>query len=307
MFIESKTKIIFTSISLLLVGLLFTACVANDKIITQAAINEQEVTFSSSSDTSDEISNQTEASVQTDAIIDKKADKVIKTWEDYEASKLPLLSAIPEKGIYLYDTKADQVILKVGDNTHNYDWSCLTPRFILPGMQVSDFDADGKDELSVILHIGSGTGVAIEDLHIVEISEGKTLSGKQLNKMNPEYFKDYIFSSKDYISQLHKAIGFNTFAKAGQLMGKITINTKTYPVSLKDFKSEECGKISDDIVWGNIVYFISENTKLTAQFGVGIACENFASPQYIGTLFADVNYKAGKFKLKNFKFEGNIE
>jgi hypothetical protein len=42
---------------------------------------------------------------------------------------------------------------------------------------LSDFDADGKDELSIILYRGSGTGISIEELHVVEISKEQTLSG----------------------------------------------------------------------------------------------------------------------------------
>lgn len=264
-------------------------------------MNEQEVAFANSSVTTAETLNQTEV------IINKKTDKVIKSWEDYEASEMPLLAAIPNKDIYLYDTKNDQVVLAVGNDKYYYNWLCLTPRFILPKMLVSDFDADGKDELSVVLYSGSGTGVSIEDLHIIEISEGKTLSGNQTGNANPESFKDHIFGQDDYVSQLQKAVSFKTSFKAGELMGEIAIDNKKYIVSLKDFQSEEYGEISEDIIWGNIVSFNSENNKLVAKLGVGIACENFASPDYIGTLYAQVNYKAGKFELTNFRFDENME
>lgn len=297
MYIESKTKLLFVSAFFLLSCLLFTSCSDIDKSITQTIINEQEATFTSSLGTTNEATNQTED------IINRNTEKVIDSWDDYDASNLPLISAVFDRGIYLYGMKSDGVALYVGDSVHYYDWSYLTPRFILPRLQVSDFDADGKDELSVILYAGSGTGVSIEDLRIVEISEEQMLSGEQSDNPNPEYFKDYIF--RDYNSQLNNAISYKTFTKAGELMGEITIQNKIYTVSLKDFQTKEYGEISDDIVFGSIVRFNSGNNKLAAEFAVGITYQYFASPIYIGVIYADVEYSKGNFELKNFRFEEN--
>ncbi len=132
-------------------------------------------------------------------------------------------------------------------------------------------------------------------------------SGKQCDNENPEYFKDHIFSSYDYVSQIDNAIAFKTYLKAGELMGKITAGTKTYIISLKEFQSKDYGKIGNDICFGSIVRFFSQKNKLVAEFAVGITCENFASPSYIGNLSADVEYKAGKFELTNFSFKEDIE
>ena len=311
MFAELKTKLMIISVPFLLACLLFTSCSAIDKSNTQTAITEQEATFTGSFETAHEaaITNSFdtthEATNQTEDIINRNTEKVIDSWDDYDASKLPLISAIFDRGIYLYGIKSDGVALYVGDSVHYYDWSYLTPRFILPRLQVCDYDADGKEELSVILYVGSGTGVSVENLHIVEISEAQTLPGEQSDNPNPEYFKDYMFS--DYDSQLNNAIGFKTFTKAGELMGEITTHTKIYTISLKDFQSKDYGKINDDIVFGNIVRFNSENNKLTAEFTVGITCQSFAPPIYIRVIYADVDYSEGKFELKNFRFEENQE
>jgi hypothetical protein len=157
----------------------------------------------------------------------------------------------------------------------------------------------------LILYVGSGTGISVEELHIVEIYEEQTLSGEQSSSPNPEYFKDHMFSG--YLSQLKKAVGFKTFTKAGELVANITTYTKTYTVSLKDYQSKDYGKINEEICFGNIVRFNTENNKLMAEFGVGIIGQACAAPFFIGNIDAEVNYEAGTFKLKNFRFEKNVE
>ncbi len=303
---RSKTKI-WTIIYLLLVVLLVASCSNNNKIITQAGMNSQEECSSSSLD-----SSETESDISHKDILDSieqqvnnKNKKVITTYEEYEASKLPLLVAIPEKEIYLYDTKNGQVILSVGENKSYYDWQCLTPRFILPQMQLGDFDNDGIEELSVILYTGSGTGVSIQDLHIIEIFNGNIPLENQSENKNSEYYKDYMFSPDDYVSQLKDKISFENYLDAGQLMGKISVGTKSYIVSLKEYQTDEFGKISSELYFASIVSFSCEANKLKAEFGAGVICEKVPQACYIGKLSADVEYSDGKFELKNCYYSAN--
>jgi hypothetical protein len=269
--------------------------------MAQAGMNSQEESFSSalgSSETESDISHK-DILDSIEQEVNNKNKKVITTYEEYEATKLPILAAIPDKDIYLYDTKNGQVILSVGENKNYYDWLCLTPRFILPQMQLGDFDNDGIDELSVILYTGSGTGVSIQDLHIIEMSEGNIPSENQSENKNSEDYKDHMFSPDDYVSQLKDKITFKTYLDADQLMGKISVGTKSYTVSLKEFQTDEYGKISSELYFASIVSFSCENNKLKAEFGAGIMCEKVPQACYIGKLNADVEYGEGKFELMN--------
>lgn len=233
-----------------------------------------------------------------------KSQVVIKSWEEYEASPQPLIAAIPEKNIFLYDTKADRVLLKVGEMEQYFPWICLTPRFILPRMNLFDYDEDGKDELSVILYVGSGTGVSVEELHILEIAEsGQTQETK--DEENTVYFKDLVFG--DYAEQLKKSVAFKVYEKAGEQRGEITLGSKTYDVSLKDYQSDDYGKIQNELLFGNIVRFSSDSDRLAVELAAGLHCEKAFEPQYIGVINADVIYGQEKFELKNPRFvkDGN--
>ncbi|NIK75405.1 hypothetical protein FHS15_000503 [Paenibacillus castaneae] len=203
----------------------------------------------------------------------------------------------------MHSREPDGVVLLIGECEYKYDWIYMTPRGIPPQMTVSDFNTDGKEELAIILNTGSGTGISISELHIIEIPEEQKLPVQSSDAPNPDKLEDHLFSSISYIAQLQKAVGFKTMNHTGELRGELTVGSEVYQVNLKDLQSEDYGKINDELVWGNIVDFSSNQNQLTVEFKVGITCENFISPIYIGAMHADVNYAQGEFILNNFRFE----
>ncbi|MEY8386441.1 hypothetical protein AALC17_03965 [Oscillospiraceae bacterium 38-13] len=68
------------------------------------------------------------------------------------------------------------VLIRWGDSLAEFDWDFLTPRTILPRMDCFDVDGDQEDELIIICYVGSGTGVSIEELHILEKGPDGTLT-----------------------------------------------------------------------------------------------------------------------------------
>ena len=304
MLLGLKSKI-FTIIYLLVIVLFVASCDNNNNILAQAGMNTQQETSSSSLRSTEaqlDISHKDILEISIEQELNNKSKKVITTPEEYEASKLPLLAAIPEKEIYLYDTKNGQVVLCVREKKLYYNWICLTPRFILPQMQLGDFDNDGIEELSVILYTGSGTGVSIQDLHIIEMPYDKIPLENQTENKKSDYYTDHMFSADHYVSQLKDKISFKTYLDAGQLMGKISVGTKSYTVSLKEFQTDEYGQISSELYFASIVSFSCENNKLKSEFGVGIICKKVPEACYIGKLSADVEYSDGEFELMNFSF-----
>ena len=85
-----------------------------------------------------------------------------------------LLAEAPEAGAAFYglpysENAHETALIRWGDSLAEFDWDFLTPRRFLPRMAVMDLDGDGKDELIVLTYVGSGTGVSIYDLHVLEI------------------------------------------------------------------------------------------------------------------------------------------
>src|SRR5690606_38309917 len=76
------------------------------------------------------------------------------------AAVLPI-AELPDSGIALYPlgeegVSEEGVELVIGEQRQRLDWRYTTPRQIMPAMQAVDYDNDGKDELAVVLNVGSG-------------------------------------------------------------------------------------------------------------------------------------------------------
>ncbi len=236
-----------------------------------------------------------------------KEENVVKSWEEFQASNLPLIAAIPERDIYLYGIKPRGVILYVEGNGHYFDWDYFTPRFILPQMHIGDFDHDKDEELVVILHVGSGTGVALEELHIVEISGDPTLSEEPSNKnylvSNPEYFADFIFT--EYLPQL-KSVKLKTHNEENSSIVDVIIGDEQYSINARQQLTADENEdifIHDHAIFGSIVYFDVKDDKLVGEFALGLAINDYPIPVYIGIVSTDIDFNDGEFLLTNIRFK----
>ncbi|MFC5471794.1 hypothetical protein ACFPPD_24245 [Cohnella suwonensis] len=198
-----------------------------------------------------------------------------------------LLGTIPGRDVSVYGREAGGVIVQAGDKRHTYDdWLYMTPRGIEPSMRLRDFDGDGREELAIAFTVGSGTGVSVDELRLVD----------------PVTFDDRLFSPDEYLSQLREATDLKIVTVDGELTGDIAIEGKHRAISLKKYQSDDYGPIDDGFLFGSIVRFIVEDGGIKAQFGAGMHVVAFVTPEYIGTIDADVRYEAGRFTLTNLRF-----
>ncbi|MFB9329958.1 hypothetical protein ACFFSY_28795 [Paenibacillus aurantiacus] len=204
---------------------------------------------------------------------------------------------LPERNITL-SPEPNGALLQIGEKKQLFDWVYTTPRMILPQEQVTDYDQDGNDELAVVLHVGSGTGVAIDELHIVEFEGVEAKS----DDSGDSPFVDHVFTDEDYRAQLENSLAFKTSTEDGELFGYVTLDSTTTKVSLKPFQTGYNGEVTGELGYGAIVRFEAVNNKLTGTFAVGVVIENVVEPQYFGQIKADVGYKDGKFQLEGFQF-----
>lgn len=294
--------IIFMIVFVCLNAFLLASCSSKDKSQYTASVSKPGTSITGSATTVAPTSTPLPASQGHDQE-PKPTERVVKSFEEYHSARLPLIAAIPDRDIYLYGIKSGGVVLCVGDNGVYYKWeSYLTPQFVLPSMYVNDYDNDGKDELAVILYLGSGTGVSLEKLHIVEISEYGYQPDEASNS-STECFKDYFYSPDTYLLELKKSIKLNILNDKDKLIAKVTINDKVYNASTEELQLPGMGKIYDRAVFGNIVRFSCDGGRLSAGFALGVSGECPGPPCEIGNIRADVNYKAGKFSLSNIEFE----
>lgn len=239
-------------------------------------------------------------------------DRVVNYWEEFEASRIPLIAALPEKDIYLYAVKPKGVILYVKGTGHYYDWEYLTPRFILPSLYTGDYDSDKEEEVAVVTYTGSGTGYAVQDLHIVETGKDEILSRDPASKdyfvPNPEYFREHFYTPEAYIAQLDQLVKLSAYHVGDVLMADVSTGGKKSALSLKAI--QEWAKdftINEQLCLGNIVHFTCEGDRINAEFELGITSDAFPPPVFIGNIKAEVVYREDGFALKNLSFEPEAE
>ncbi len=105
------------------------------------------------------------------------------TEDDFPA----LLAELPEANAAFYGLDWDKALIRWGDSVAEFDWPWLTPRQILPRLYCFDLDHDWEDELIVVCHPGTGTGVSIDDLHVLEKNLDGTLTDYALPR---EFFSE---------------------------------------------------------------------------------------------------------------------
>ncbi|MFD2329068.1 hypothetical protein ACFSR7_07390 [Cohnella sp. GCM10020058] len=214
--------------------------------------------------------------------------------EEKTAGTAPVAS-IPDKDIYLYPNTAKTAILAVGDTRQTMDWRYSTVRGVMPALTIGDYDKDGEDELAAVLELGSGTGLLLDELHVVELTKTEA-AGEQP-------FADHTFLEDDYLAQLGEAISFEKANQAGKWLGRITVGDRTHEVDLSAFVDEYGAEaIKEKLGYGAIVYFQATPETLALKAAIGLSIDGLAEPQYIGDITASVHYGAGEFKLDNFTF-----
>ncbi|MCI3918889.1 hypothetical protein MO973_01415 [Paenibacillus sp. TRM 82003] len=108
--------------------------------------------------------------IEADVLIEESSSPLVAEGVDRTSEQgEEYVVSLPERGISLYQVDEGGVFLAIGERKQQMDWIYTTPRLIMPRLQADDYDRDGEDELAVALHIGSGTGVAVDELHIVEL------------------------------------------------------------------------------------------------------------------------------------------
>lgn len=217
-----------------------------------------------------------------DVSIDKLTEKEITTPITFNLAEYPLIAMLPEKDIYLYGAE-DGVILKQGDKLCTFAWSYLTPRFVLPMLHSGDYDGDGTEKLMCVLYVGSGTGVSISELHILE-------------PQSEELYRDVLFEPADYIEQLNSNIGYS-YDKEKKLTFIIEGNEYEYetPELFEEFNFV-------NISYGDIIGFeYQDGINITANPGFSFV--GIAPPVYFGSVTAKIIYKEGTFTLSDYTID----
>lgn len=171
-----------------------------------------------------------------------------------EPSGTVLLAQLPEKDIFLYgiwdeETPEERCLLRVGDRAWSYDLPWATPRCLLPQLHCGDFDGDGEDELAMLAYTGSGTGVSVWTLCIVESDLSASL-----------------LSDLAYEDALAPYLGC-AYSK-GEQRAVITLGNSDFAADLSEYDLTDDSPL--EAYAGTIVEYAMEEDAITAQLAVGL-------------------------------------
>ncbi|MDR1002017.1 MAG: hypothetical protein LBL82_01925 [Oscillospiraceae bacterium] len=208
------------------------------------------------------------------------------------SKKFPLYASLPEDDFYLYGILPYGMVLYHDGIGQYFDWSGITPRQVMPEMSYYDYDGDGEKELAVTVYWGSGTGVAMMDLHI--------LKQEPQEEGFPTRYRDYVLSSEysevDGESDLSKLLN-ETFPMTLSEDGKtvnFTMDGKPYST-----ENERDEKLSEIVLSYIVHFFLNDDNSISVMIGIGLKYEQSAMPSVFAYVVADVSFDGENFSLSN--------
>jgi len=194
------------------------------------------------------------------------------------------LAELPDQDVSFYsvnNTQGGYVLLQWGDSLAEFDWLFATrqsmpPRRIPPRLFCFDIDGDREDELAVIFYAGGGTGISIEELHVIERGPDGALT-------------DYAFPKSLWNEQVPT------------LFDTAVVDGRTFAVLGHELVEIERGGLDLSAASaGSFAGFDWNGYSLSFEGAFGLNLEGSAVPCYVADTTADVFYKDGVFSLKNF-------
>ncbi len=197
---------------------------------------------------------------------------------------IELLAEAPEADAAFYGLPYSQdaqetALIRWGDSLAEFDWYFATPRMFPPRMAAMDLEGDGENELAVLTYTGSGTGVSVYDLHVLEKNPDGTLT-------------DYAMPGSLWQEQVPPLLRFvQTGGRNFLILGRelLEIDTDYIP---EDGTAPSTGWIAD--------FRLLPEERAVQLLG---AVDLWKTTNYVADYTANVGYRDGVFTLSQFHLQ----
>ena len=183
------------------------------------------------------------------------------------------------------EERPETALILWGESAAEFDWNFSTPRMFLPEMDCFDLDGDGEDELVILCYSGSGTGVSVWDLHVVEKNEDGTLTDcstfRYAEGGNP------LWEGVSSLLRLER-MGDRAFLILGRELAEVDATA---------LPEEDRAPFT-----GSTIQFEVFPEERRIRFWGGV---DVLPASYVADLSADAAYRDGVFTLSNFHLYGN--
>lgn len=208
-------------------------------------------------------------------------DEVTSMLEWQWSGAVGLLAEADGAEFYAVEGKESSVALLYWDGAcGEFDWQFVTPHAVDPKLWVADLDQDGEDELVALCYGGSGTGVSLEYLYVVEKNEDGSLTS---------YGLTWETLAKGLDDQLQTiSVNGATYVALGREL--VDISAQLEDVEAKNVK----------VHMGPIVSYEPVEGGFACRFGTAVEGEGIPYlALYVADITGTVRYENGNFTLED--------
>lgn len=194
---------------------------------------------------------------------------------------------VQTEDVFLYGVEGKDsypALLRWGDSMAEFDWLYVTPQAVEPELWLTDIDGDGEPEVVVDCYGGSGTGVSMEYIYIVE----KDADGSLVS---------YELPWEDLCDQVDKQ--FQLVSSDGTLCAALGKEL----VDITDCIPE--GAEAEHICLGYIAHYTPAEGGLEGTFGVIVKGTGIQGPVYAANVEGFLRYADGVFTLEDLHLLSN--
>lgn len=159
-----------------------------------------------------------------------------------------------EDGIY------KGITLQTKENVHSFSWVNVTNPTYAPTIHIVDADADGKNEVIIILTTGYGTNVLQQEIHVLNMED--------LSEINIQ----------DPIEAINKKVTSTINEKDGKVNVAIKWDGK---VIEKSYNESDAGIWFDEVTFGSIIMYEIIDNKITASILGAVSPSGFPVTAFV--------------------------
>ncbi len=209
-------------------------------------------------------------------------------------SDFHLIASIPREDIYVYGLQPKGVIVYYKGQASYLDVEYTTPRMILPAIAYGDYDKDGEKDIALSFYSMSGTGVGIEELHILTADKDKN---------NASILIDNKLETEAIVSQIQKKLTYQYDRQDKKI--ELTLDGSKFVCA--DPAGKNFTTFVTDVSYGSFIEFDLTKSKIMVKVPIATKTNGTVEGNYFGTITAEVSLKGNQFTLSNFGFISDTE
>lgn len=200
--------------------------------------------------------------------------------------KRPIAAAEGQKGVKLFglnekDGVYQKLALEIGGTQKTFAWTTPASWKDVPALHVKDLNGDGQSEVLVVLRQGSGTGMYLEEVHIVNSSNLTEVPLESLEETLSKRVTSTIVREDNHL--------------------KVSIDWKDSGIKLSIPAADRGQTENKEVGFGAVIRHSIENGKLIARVGGAINNSEFIGDLEIVYGLNKDRYEAEKVSFVPFK------